>query len=275
LQARPAFGDLAQRLDARARWDDLVVPESVEDVLQQLAAQVRSRRQVLEQWGFSTKYSRGLGVSALFAGPSGTGKTMAAEVLAHELGLELYRVDLSATLSKWIGETEKNLRRIFDAAEDSGAILLFDEADALFGKRTDVRDAHDRYANVEVSYLLQRIEQYSGLAILTTNREDDLDRAFVRRLRYIVRFAFPSPEMRENIWRKIFPVATPVGDLDVAKLARLNLAGGNIRGIAINAAFLAADEGVPVQMHHLLRATHAEYAKLRQPVLDQQVRDWT
>jgi hypothetical protein len=273
-QARPHIDDVAQRVTPVATWQSLVVPEQVEDTLRQIAAQARHRRRVLEEWGFAAQGDHGLGVGALFAGPSGTGKTLAAEVLAADLRLDLYRVDLSVTVSKWLGETEKNLRRIFDAADDGGALLLFDEADALFGKRTAVKDAHDRYANVGVSYLLQRLEQYRGLAILTTNREDDLDQAFVRRLRFIVRFAFPNAALRLAIWSKVFPAAAPLEHVDPAKLARLNLAGGNIRNIAINAAFLAADEGSPVQMAHVLRATRSEYTKLRQTLVEQDVRDW-
>ena len=199
-------------------------------------------------WGFAAKGARGLGISALFAGESGTGKTMAAEVLANELHLDLYRIDLAAVVSKYIGETEKNLKRVFDAAEDSGAILLFDEADALFGKRSEVKDSHDRYANIEVSYLLQRMEAYRGLAILTTNLKNALDTAFLRRLRFVVQFPFPDARQRELIWRGIFPAATPLDGVDCAKLARLNVAGGNIRNIAMNAAFLAAEAGSPVAM---------------------------
>src|SRR5687767_13197597 len=184
---------------------------------------------------------------------------MAAEVLANELRLDLYRVDLSATVSKYIGETEKNLRRIFDAAEEGGAILLFDEADALFGKRSEVKDSHDRYANIEVGYLLQRVEAYRGLAILTTNMRSALDTAFLRRIRFVVQFPFPDVAQRREIWRRVFPVETPTEGLDVEALARLNVAGGNIRNIALNAAFLAAEEGTAVGMGHILRAAQSEY----------------
>ena len=227
-----------------------------------------------ENWGFASKGSRGLGISALFAGESGTGKTMAAEVLAQELRLDLYRIDLSSVVSKYIGETEKNLRRVFDAAEDSGAILLFDEADALFGKRSEVRDSHDRYANIEVSYLLQRMEAYRGLAILTTNLKAALDTAFLRRLRFVVQFPFPDAAQREAIWRNIFPTATPTDGIDYAKLAKLNLAGGNIRNIALNAAFLAAEASEPVRMLHLLQAAHSEAAKRERPLADAETRGW-
>jgi SpoVK/Ycf46/Vps4 family AAA+-type ATPase len=213
-------------------------------------------------------------LGALFAGPSGTGKTMAAEVIAGELGLDLYRIDLSAVVSKYIGETEKNLRRVFDAAESGGAVLLFDEADALFGRRSEVKDSHDRYANIEVSYLLQRMESYRGLAILTTNLKQSLDVAFVRRLRFIVQFPYPDAAHREQIWRNMFPPETPVEGLDFSRLAALNVAGGSIRNIALNAAFLAADAGEPVRMRHLLAATEAEAVKLERPLIDREIAGW-
>jgi SpoVK/Ycf46/Vps4 family AAA+-type ATPase len=229
---------------------------------------------VHDLWGFAARGERGLGIAALFAGASGTGKTMAAEVIAGEVGLDLYRIDLSSVVSKYIGETEKNLQRVFDAAEAGGAILLFDEADALFGKRTEVEDSHDRYANIEVSYLLQRMESYRGLAILTSNLKDNLDPAFLRRFRFIVDFPFPGPGERAGIWRRIFPPGTPTRALDAERLGRLNLAGGSIRNIAINAAFLAAEAGEPVSMRHLLRATRREYAKQGRPVPELEIQDW-
>ena len=232
--------DLAQRIVPFASWDNLVLPQTQEQMLRQLAAQVRYRMQVYETWGFSSKGRRGLGVSALFTGESGTGKTLAAEVVAHELGLDVYRIDLSAVVSKYIGETEKNLRQVFDAAEEGGVLLLFDEADALFGKRGEVKDSHDRYANIEVGYLLQRMEAYQGLAILTTNLKSSMDKAFQRRLRFTVNFPFPDAEQREAIWSRAFPAATPTHDLDLKKLSQLKVTGGNIRNIALNAAFLAA-----------------------------------
>jgi SpoVK/Ycf46/Vps4 family AAA+-type ATPase len=229
---------------------------------------------VYETWGFARSGTRGLGISALFAGGSGTGKTMAAEIIANELRLDLYRVDLSSVVSKYIGETEKNLRRIFDAAEEGGAILLFDEADALFGKRSDVKDSHDRYANIEVSYLLQRMECYRGLAILTTNLRNSLDTAFLRRLRFVVQFPFPDAAERAEIWRGVFPSGAPLDGVDPVLLAGLNVAGGNIRNIALNAAFLAADAGEPVRMSHLLRAARSEYAKLDKALTDSEVEGW-
>ena len=273
-QARPRLGHLAQRIETRAGWDDLVLPPSQKDALRALAAHVKHRRLVHEEWGFADQGDRGLGTSALFAGESGTGKTLAAEVIAHELRLDLWRIDLSQVVSKYIGETEKNLRRVFDAAEEGGAILLFDEADALFGKRSEVKDSHDRYANVEVSYLLQRMEAYRGLSVLTTNLKDSIDSAFHRRLRHVIHFPFPDAASRAEIWRRAFPPRTPTRGLDFDKLARLNVAGGAIRNVAMNAAFLAAEEASPVTMAHLLRAAHAEYSKLERTITDGETRGW-
>jgi hypothetical protein len=265
-ESRPRLEDLAQRIEPGAVWDDLVLPEPQRDILREIAVHVRQRGQVYERWGFAGKGGRGLGISALFSGASGTGKTMAAEVLARELALDLHRVDLSQVISKYIGETEKNLRRLFDAAEHGAAILLFDEADALFGKRSEVKDSHDRFANVEVGYLLQRMESYRGLAILTTNMKSALDPAFLRRIRFVVAFQFPSAAQREEIWRRVFPPATPTDGLDPERLARMNVAGGNIRNIALGAAFLAAEAGEPVRMPHVLQAAEREYAKLERPL---------
>jgi AAA+ superfamily predicted ATPase len=271
---RSKLDELAQRIESTAGWDDLVLPEAQKATLRQIGAHVRNRLKVHLEWGFAEKGARGLGISALFAGESGTGKTMAAEVLARELQLDLYRIDLSAVVSKYIGETEKNLRRVFDAAEDSGAILLFDEADALFGKRSEVKDSHDRYANIEVSYLLQRMESYRGLAILTTNLKAALDVAFQRRLRFIVHFPFPDQAMREAIWRSAFPARTPLGAIDNGKLSRLSVTGGSIRNIAINAAFRAAELDEPVSMSHLLQAAHHEASKRERPLSDAETRGW-
>jgi hypothetical protein len=274
VRARRDLGDLAQRIDPRAQWDDLVLPPRQKALLRELIAQVKNRWRVYDRWGFADKSSRGLGLSALFAGPSGTGKTMAAEVIAHALDLDLHQIDLSSVVSKYIGETEKNLRRLFDAAEGSGTVLFFDEADALFGKRSEVKDSHDRYANIEVSYLLQRMEAYRGLAILATNMKGALDHAFLRRIRFVVEFPFPDASARAEIWRHIFPAATPCQGLDPGQLARLQVPGGNIRAIALNAAFHAADEGVPVTMRHLLRAAQTEYSKLERPLSDAEVSGW-
>ena len=273
--ARGGLDDLAQRLEPRATWDRLVLPEPQTAQLRSVAAQVRHRHEVYERWGFRAQSSRGLGVSALFHGPSGAGKTYAAEALANDLALDLYRVDLSATISKFIGETEKNLRRVFDAAEQSGAILLFDEADALFGKRGEVSDSHDRYANLEVSYLLQRMETYRGLAILTTNLKSALDQAFLRRIRFVVPFPFPSAADRERLWRHAFPAGAPLdARIDWSKLARLAVTGGNIANIALDAAFRAADERSSVSMAHLFTAAHAECAKIEKPVAESETRGW-
>ena len=274
ILARPHLEDLAQRIETTATWDDLVLPQQQRQTLRDIATHLRQRTKVYLEWGFAGKSNRGLGISALFSGPSGTGKTMAAEVLAQELHLDLYRIDLSAVVSKYIGETEKNLRRIFDAAETGGAILLFDEADALFGKRTQVKDSHDRHANVEVSYLLQRMEAYTGLAILTTNLKESLDQAFLRRIRFIVKFPFPDPKSRIEIWQRIFPKPTPTSHLDYTKLGNLSVAGGNIRSIALNAAFIAADSGEPVMMKHILQATKSEYVKLERSLTSTEIKDW-
>jgi SpoVK/Ycf46/Vps4 family AAA+-type ATPase len=194
--------------------------------------------------------------------------------LANELKLDLFLIDLSALVSKYIGETEKNLRRVFDAAEDGGAVLLFDEADALFGKRSEVKDSHDRYANVEVSYLLQRMEAYRGLAILTTNMKEALDPAFLRRIRFMVQFPFPDQALRAEIWRRIFPTRTPTEDLDVGALARLSISGGNIRSIALNGAFAAAADNRPVRMSDLLQATRLEYDKMEKTLTEAEIGGW-
>ncbi len=274
LQARPRLEGLAQRIEPAATWDDLVLPERQKQLLGQIALHVRQRSKVYQTWGFASTGSRGLGISALFSGRSGTGKTMAGEVLANALRLDLYRIDLSQVISKYIGETEKNLRRVFDAAEEGAAILLFDEADALFGKRSEVKDSHDRYANIEVSYLLQRMEAYRGLAILTTNRKDALDSAFLRRIRFVVEFPFPEAAQRAEIWRRVFPRQTPTEGLRIDRLARLNAAGGNIHNIAVGAAFLAADAGEPVRMSHLLCAARSEFTKLERPLTDSETAGW-
>jgi hypothetical protein len=274
-QARPRLDNLAQRIDVRANWEEIVLPAAQLTMLREIATHVRQRAKVYQTWGFAQKSARGLGISALFAGVSGTGKTMAAEVLANELRLDLYRIDLSQVVSKYIGETEKNLRRVFDSAEEGGAILLFDEADALFGKRGEVKESLDRYANIEVSYLLQRMEAYRGLAILTTNMKDALDPAFLRRIRFVIQFPFPDAAERFEIWRRMFPPQAPVDGLNMAKLARLNIAGGNIRNIALNAAFLAADANEPVRMNHLLRAAQTEYRKIEKPLTQAEIGGWT
>ncbi len=279
---RPRLDVLAQRLEPKATWDDLVLPAAESGLLRQIAAQVAFRNQVYGDWGFARKMNRGFSISALFAGDSGTGKTMAAEVIANALRLNLYRIDLSAVVNKYIGETEKNLRRLFDAAESGGAILFFDEADALFGRRSEVKDSHDRYANIEINYLLQRIESYRGLAILATNMKSALDTAFLRRLRFVVNFPFPGATERRRLWEKVFLQpearrqlpAPPLGELDYDRLARLNLTGGHIHNVALNACFRAAHAGSRVTMPLVLDAARAEFVKLDRPVNEGDFR-WT
>jgi hypothetical protein len=262
VAARGGLDTLAQRISSDARFDDLVLPPAQLNALRDITHHVRHRDLVFVEWGFSERSARGLGLCALFAGDSGTGKTLAAESIANEVGLDLYRIDLATVVSKYIGETEKNLRRLFEAAEASGAVLLFDEADALFGKRSEVKDSHDRYANIEVAYLLQRIEAYRGLAILTTNMKSALDRAFLRRIRFVVQFPFPDPAAREEIWRRQVPARAPVSGIDFRALGRLQLAGGNIRSIVLSAAFRAADQGRAIDQELLMDAARAEFAKL-------------
>jgi hypothetical protein len=268
LSVRPRLDALAQRIEPKATWNDIVLPETELSLLRQIAAQVRQRGRVYLDWGFAATRTRGLSINALFTGESGTGKTMAAEVIANELRLDLYRIDLSAVVNKYIGETEKNLRRVFDAAETGGVILFFDEADALFGKRSEVKDSHDRYANIEINYLLQRLESYRGLAILATNMRTALDTAFMRRIRFIVEFRPHGFAERKAIWRQIFPPQTRVLKLDYERLATLNLNGGSINNVAINAAFLAAQNNGPVTMPLILDAARTEFLKLKRPIDD-------
>jgi hypothetical protein len=266
MQSRPALDQLAQRVDPRSAWSQLKLPAEEEHLLRQIEGQVAHRATVYDTFGFRDRMNRGLGISVLFAGESGTGKTMAAEVLANALGLMLYRIDLSAVVSKYIGETEKNLRKLFDAAEGGGAILFFDEADALFGRRSEVKDSHDRYANIEINYLLQRMETFGGLAVLATNAKSAMDTAFLRRLRFVVNFPFPGISERAAIWSGVFPAGTPLGDLDYDRLARLHLTGGSIQNIALNAAFAAAQANGNVTMSVLLAAARTEFRKLDKPV---------
>ena len=267
IKARAGMEQLARRINAKADWNQLVLPAEQSALLHQITDQVAQRNRVYEDWGFRKQMNRGLGINALFSGESGTGKTMAAEVIANALELDLYRIDLSSVVSKYIGETEKNLRKLFDVAEDSGAILFFDEADALFGKRSEVKDSHDRYANIEINYLLQRMESYRGLAILASNMKTSLDKAFVRRLRFIVDFPFPAVEQRDEIWQKVFPPETPIDEnFDSGRLAKLSLTGGNIHNVALNAAFMAAQKGGSISMPLLLSAARIEYKKLERPV---------
>lgn len=261
--SNPRLGDLARKITPRYTWDDLVLPRDPVTILREIVDTVLRRPIVLDEWGIGQKLASG-GVTVLFAGPPGTGKTMAAEVIARELGLDLYKIDLSGVVSKYIGETEKNLERIFNEAQSSNAILFFDEADSIFGKRSEVKDAHDRYANIEVSYLLQRMEAYDGVTILATNLRANLDEAFTRRLQFAVDMPFPEAEDRLRIWRTLFPPDLPHDDdLDFMLLAkRFKLAGGNIRNVIVSAAYLAAGNGHKVTMEHLLHGTRRELQKM-------------
>jgi SpoVK/Ycf46/Vps4 family AAA+-type ATPase len=265
-RAQPGHGltALARKIEPIYGWDDIILPSDPLAQLREICQRVAQRQRVMGAWGFDGKLSHGKGISALFSGPPGTGKTMAAEVIARELGLDLFKIDLAAVVSKYIGETEKNLERIFTAAADANAILFFDEADALFGKRSDVRDAHDRYANIEISYLLQRMEQYDGLAVLATNLRQHIDEAFTRRLQFVVEFPFPDEVDRRRIWQVSFPAAAPRDPaIDFEQLARaFRLSGANISNIVLGAAFLAAAEDAWIGMDHLLAAVRREYQKM-------------
>jgi SpoVK/Ycf46/Vps4 family AAA+-type ATPase len=258
------LSSLGRRIKPRHHWDDLILPEDRARHLREICNSVKYRSVVFDQWGFDGKLSLGKGLNMLFAGPSGTGKTMAAEIMAGELGLDVYKIDLSSIVSKYIGETEKNLSRIFAEAETSNAILFFDEADALFGKRSEVRDAHDRYANIEINYLLQKMEEHEGVVILATNFRKNMDDAFVRRLHFTVEFPFPNEADRRRIWERIWPKETPQSaDLDFGFMARrFEMPGGNIRNVALAAAFLAASDGGVVTMSHLLHGTRREFQKM-------------
>ncbi|GAA5503122.1 ATP-dependent zinc metalloprotease FtsH [Deinococcus xinjiangensis] len=263
---RRLMGTLADRINSRTTWHDLILPESDMSVLQQISMHVRHRSVVYEQLGMA-RAGRGRALTALFSGPSGTGKTLSAEVLANDLQLDLYRIDLSNTVSKYIGETEKNLKRIFDAADQGGCILLFDEADSVFGKRGEVKDSNDRYANIQVNYLLQRLESFNGLAILTTNMESSMDIAFMRRIQFVLNFRPPTPADRERLWRLAFPSTLDTTDLDFSQLAKADVAGGNIRSIAMNAVFMAVASGRDIDNEVVNQALQLEYKKLGRLVL--------
>jgi SpoVK/Ycf46/Vps4 family AAA+-type ATPase len=277
LQSNRRLATLATKITPRYGWNDIVLPADRLEQLREIINYMKYRALVYHEWGFERKLAMGRGMNVLFSGPSGTGKTMAAEIIAAELGLDLYRIDLSTVVSKYIGETEKNLSRIFAEAESSNAILFFDEADALFGRRTEVRDSHDRYANLEVSYLLQKMEEYEGVVILATNLRKNMDEAFVRRMHFSVEFPFPGVRERQRIWEAIWPAALPRDPgLSAQVLAqRLELAGGNIRNIALAAAFLAAADGRVVTMAHLSRAARREFQKMGKVVSEGDLSEFT
>ena len=258
------LADLAHKIEPRYVWEDLVLPETPITMLKEMVSMVQSRPLVLETWGLGRKLTAGAGVSALFSGPPGTGKTLAAQIMANQLGIDLYRIDLSSVVSKYVGETEKNLERIFSEASESNAILFFDEADSIFGKRSEVKDAHDRYANIEVGYLLQRMEDYKGVAILATNLRANLDEAFTRRLQFIINFPFPEEEYRLRIWQVLMPPDLPLAEnLDLKLLAdRFKVSGGSIRNILVSAAYQAASDGGVVTMEHLMHGTRREFQKM-------------
>jgi SpoVK/Ycf46/Vps4 family AAA+-type ATPase len=263
-RSNQSLRELGQKIESQYNWEDLVLPRRSQEALREIFFSVKHHHTVYETWGFDSKLAMNKGVNALFYGPSGTGKTMAAQVLTNELKLDLYRIDLATVVSKYIGETEKNLSRVFAAAQASNAILFFDEADALFGKRSGVKDAHDRYANIEVAYLLQKMEDYDGIAILATNLRSNIDEAFARRLHHTVEFPFPDANLRERIWRSVFPAQTPLSDtVDFGFLAnQFELSGGNIRNVALAAAFLAADASQPVNMPMLVVGVARELQKI-------------
>ncbi len=272
-QCGHALAALATKIDPLYDWDDIVLPEDALAQLHEITQRVNYRHQVLSIWGFERKMSSGKGLTALFAGSSGTGKTMAAEVIANDLGLDLYKIDLSGIVSKYIGETEKNLDQIFTTARNANAILFFDEADALFGKRSKVRDSHDRYANIEISYLLQKMETYDGVTILATNLSQNMDEAFVRRMTFTVHFPFPDYDARRHIWESVWPAEVPISkSVNLETIAReYKLAGGNIKNIALASAFLAAEDGGEVNMTHLMHATRREYQKLGKDISESEL----
>jgi SpoVK/Ycf46/Vps4 family AAA+-type ATPase len=263
-QTNQNLSKMAQKITPHYTWPDIVLPPDKLQQLKEMCNYVKYRHVVYNEWGFDRKISLGKGLNVLFSGPSGTGKTMAAEILANELNLDFYKIDLSCVVSKYIGETEKNLAGIFKEAETANAVLFFDEADALFGKRSEVKDSHDRYANIEINYLLQKMEEHEGIVILATNFRKNIDEAFTRRMHFSLEFPFPDEEYRLNIWQKMFPAETPKSpDIDYEFLAKgLEISGGSIKNIALNSAFLAADNSRKVDMAHIIRATKREYQKM-------------
>lgn len=262
-QSNKNLKTLARKIEPFHSWDDLVLPVDSIEQLKEVSGNIKYKGTVYHDWGFDRKLPLGKGLNILFSGPSGTGKTMAAGIIAREVGLDLYKIDLSSIVSKYIGETEKNLKKIFMEAETSNAILFFDEADALFGKRSEVKDSHDRYANIETNFLLQKMEEHDGIVILATNFKKNMDEAFLRRLHYTIEFPFPDDKHREEIWNQIFPEETPVEyGIDFRFLARFKITGGNIRNIALNAAFLAAGDSHVITMEHIIRAVKREFQKM-------------
>ncbi|MCE8425217.1 MAG: ATP-binding protein [Candidatus Methanoperedens sp.] len=262
-QSNKNLSSLAKNITPRYTWNDIVLPKDLREQLKEVSGHIKHKGKVYADWGFDNKLSLGKGLNVLFSGPSGAGKTMAAEILAHEAGLDMYKIDLSTLVSKYIGQTEKNLSKIFHEAQTSNAILFFDEADALFGKRSEVKDSHDRYANIEINYLLQKMEEYEGIVILASNFKSNIDEAFLRRIHFVIEFPLPDDNLREKIWRQIFPKETPLNkDVDYSFLSKFKITGGNIKNIALNAAFLAAEDQGDVKMEHIIRATKREFQKL-------------
>jgi len=263
-QSNQSLRKRAQKVEAAHDWTDLVLPRRTLQQLREVCAAGKHRSFICAEWGFDRRTLQGKGLNVLFCGPSGTGKTMSAGIVAQELGLDLYKIDLSSVISKYIGETEKQLAEIFREAQSSNAILFFDEADAIFGKRSEVKDAHDRYANIEVAYLLQKMEEYAGIVVLATNFRKNIDDAFTRRIHYVVEFPLPEATHRERIWRELVPAAAPLAnDVDFSFLSRqFELAGGNIRNVVLVAAFLAAEEGATIRMEHFVLATARELQKM-------------
>ena len=262
-QSKASRGEIpfASKITPRYTWEDIVLSADKKEQLREICNYVKHYPKVYEDWGFE-KHSSAMSLQVLFAGPSGTGKTMAAEIIASDLKLNMYKIDLSMVVSKYIGETEKNLNRIFEAAEECNVILFFDEADALFGKRSEVRDSHDRYANVEINYLLQKMEEHKGITILATNTRKNVDDAFLRRMNFIVEFPFPTPKYRHAIWKKTFPEQTALENIDFAKLSKMKITGGNIKNIALNAAFMAAENSNKISMDHIAKAAKREFRRI-------------
>lgn len=275
-QVSSRMSDKATRITPQASWSQLILPDEQKQLLRNACDQMRYRHIVYSKWGFDRRLSYGKGLSMLFSGPPGTGKTMAAEVVAQELHMEIYKIDLSQIISKYIGETEKNLREIFEQARDSHAILFFDESDALLGKRSEVKDAHDKYANVEVAYLLQKVEEYDGISVMATNYLQNIDEAFMRRISYVIHFPFPDEGSRERIWRGMFPEDTPIDeDVNFSYIARkFQLTGGSIKNAAVAAAFLAAREQSAVQMKHILQSLKQELMKQGKIILKEDLREF-